>query len=64
MTRKAALKLSYAPDDYLATWHLPSAKGGTFTAHGALTVEAGKPPKGTAHGDFDDSATSQPATTQ
>lgn len=64
MTRKAAPKLSFAPDDYLATWHLPSAKGGTFTAHGALTVEAGKPPKGTAHGDFDDSATSQPATTQ
>lgn len=45
MTRKAAPKLSFAPDDYLATWHLPSAKGGTFTAHGALTVEAGKPPK-------------------
>ena len=54
MTRKAALKLSFAPDDYLATWQLPSAVGGTFEAHGALTVEAGKPPKGTAHGDFDD----------
>jgi hypothetical protein len=51
--RKAALKLSFAPDDYLATWQLPSVKGGTFEAHGALTVEAGKPPKGTAHGDFD-----------
>ncbi|TCI97399.1 hypothetical protein [Aeromicrobium sp. IC_218] len=54
MTRKSALKLSFAPDDYLATWQLPTAKGGTFAAHGALTVEAGKPPKGTAHGDFDD----------
>lgn len=54
MTRTAALKLSFAPDDYLATWQLPTAAGGTFEAHGALTVEAGKPPKGTAHGDFDD----------
>lgn len=54
MTRKAALKLSFTPDDYLATWNLPSATGGTFTAHGALTVEAGKSPKGTAHGDLDD----------
>jgi hypothetical protein len=52
MTGKAALKLSFAPDDYLATWQLPSPKGGTFAAHGALTVEAGKPPKATAHGDF------------
>ncbi|MFD1826781.1 MULTISPECIES: hypothetical protein [Mumia] len=54
MTRKAALKLSFAPDDYLATWQLPTAAGGTFEAYGALTVEAGKPPKGTTHGDFDD----------
>jgi hypothetical protein len=53
MTRKAALKLSFTPDDYLATWQLPSPKGGTFESHGALTVEAGKPPKATAHGDFD-----------
>jgi hypothetical protein len=53
MTRKAALKLSFAPDDYLATWQLPSAAGGTLTAHGALTVEAGRSPKGTAHGNFD-----------
>lgn len=52
MTRKAALKLSFAPDDYLATWQLPSPKGGTLAAHGALTVEAGKPPKAMAHGDF------------
>lgn len=54
MTRRAALKLSFAPDDYLATWQLPTAKGGTFEAHGALTVEAGKAPRGTAHGNFDD----------
>lgn len=53
MTRKAALKLSFAPDDYLVTWQLVSPTGGKFEAHGALTVEAGKPPKGTAHGDFD-----------
>lgn len=53
MTRKTALKLSFTPDDYLATWQLPSPKGGTFESHGALTVEAGKPPKATAHGDFD-----------
>jgi hypothetical protein len=53
MTRKAALKLSFAPDDYLATWQLPSPNGGTFAAHGALTVAASKPPKATAHGDFD-----------
>ena len=53
MTRKAALKLSFAPDDYLATWTLPSAQGAMFEAHGVLTVEAGKPPTGTAHGDFD-----------
>ena len=52
MTRKTALKLSFAPDDHLATWQLPSPKGGTFDAHGALTVEAGKPPAATAHGDF------------
>lgn len=52
MTRKTALKLSFSPDDYLATWQLPSPKGGTFECHGALTVEAGKPPKATAHGDF------------
>jgi hypothetical protein len=54
MTRKVALKLSFAPDDYLATWQLPSPRGGRFLAHGALTVEAGKPPKATAHGDFVD----------
>jgi hypothetical protein len=53
MTRKAALKLSFTPDDYLVTWQLPSPTGGTFDAHGALTVEAGQPPKGTAHGSFD-----------
>lgn len=50
MTRKAALKLSFAPDDYLATWTLPSANGGTMEAHGSLTVEANKPPNGSAHG--------------
>lgn len=53
MTGKAALKVSFTPDDYLATWQLPSPTGGTFEAHGALTVEAGKAPKGTAHGSFD-----------
>lgn len=53
MTRKAALKLSFTPDDYLATWRLPARDGGTVDAHGSLTVEAGKPPKGTAHGDLD-----------
>lgn len=52
MSRRTALKLSFTPDDYLATWQLPSPKGGTFECHGALTVEAGKPPKATAHGDF------------
>lgn len=54
MTRQPALKLSFAPDDYLVTWTLPAASGeGSFEAHGALTVEAGKPPKGSAHGDID-----------
>lgn len=53
MTRTAALKLSFSPDDYLVTWALPSPNGGVFEAHGALTVEAGKQPKGSAHGDFD-----------
>jgi hypothetical protein len=53
MTRKAALKLSFTPDDYLVTWQLPSPTGRTLDAHGALTLEAGKPPKGTAHGSFD-----------
>ena len=54
MTRKSALKLSFVPDDYLVTWTLPAASGeGSFEAHGALTVEAGKPPKGSAHGDID-----------
>lgn len=52
MTRKAALRLSFAPDDYLATWQLPSPNGGAFTAQGALTVEAGKSPKATAYGNF------------
>lgn len=52
MTRKTALKLSFTPDDYLATWQLPSPTGGTFEAHGALTVEAGSSPQGTAHGNF------------
>lgn len=54
MTRKAALKLSFAPGDYLATWRLPSRKGGTIDARGELTVAGGKPPMATAHGDFDD----------
>lgn len=53
MTRKAALKLSFTPDDYLVTWQLPLPDGGTADAHGALTVEAGKPPQGTAHGSFE-----------
>lgn len=53
MTRQGALKLSFTPDDYLVTWQLPSPTGGTVDAHGALTVEAGKPPKGSAHGSFD-----------
>ena len=53
MTRTAALKLSFSTDDYLVTWALPSPNGGVFEAHGALTVEAGKQPKGSAHGDFD-----------
>ncbi len=53
MTRKAALKLSFSPDDYLVTWQLPSPEGGRFDAHGALTVEAGKSPTGIAHGDFE-----------
>lgn len=49
-----ALKLRFTPDEYLVTWQLPSVEGeGTLAAHGALTVEAGKPPKGIAHGDLD-----------
>lgn len=54
MTRKAALKLSFIPDNYLVTWQLPSPTSGIFGAHGALTVEAGRSPEGTAHGNFDD----------
>jgi ApeA N-terminal domain 1 len=53
VSRKTALKLTFAPDDYLVTWQLPSTKGGTFAVHGALTVEAGKSPTGTAHGELD-----------
>lgn len=53
MTRKPALDMSFTPDDYLVTWQLPTPAGGTVDAHGALTVEAGKPPKGSAHGSFD-----------
>jgi hypothetical protein len=53
MSRKSALKLSFPPDDYLAIWSLPSADGTSFEANGSLTVEAGKPPKGSAHGDID-----------
>lgn len=52
MTRLAALKLMFTPDDYLVTWQLPSP-GGTVDVPGALTVEAGKAPHGTAHGNFD-----------
>lgn len=51
---EAALALSFAPDDYLATWKLPSARGGTFEAFGALTVTADEPPRGEIHGDFGD----------
>jgi hypothetical protein len=48
-----ALKLRFAPDEYLVTWQLPSVGGEeTMAAHGALTVEAGRPPKGIAHGDL------------
>jgi hypothetical protein len=54
VTGKTALKLSFAPDHYLVTWQLPSPKGGTFDAHGVLTVEGGKPPQGIAYGDFND----------
>lgn len=51
---KTALKLRFAPDEYLVTWQLPSVGGDeTLAAHGALKVEAGKPPKGIAHGDLD-----------
>lgn len=53
MTRKAALKLSFAPDDYLATWSLPSVNGEAIEAHGSLTVESGKSPKGSAHGNLE-----------
>lgn len=42
MSRKAALKLSFAPDDYLATWQLPSPKGGTFEAHPYLDEQLEK----------------------
>ncbi|MEU8632488.1 hypothetical protein AB0C38_09995 [Amycolatopsis sp. NPDC048633] len=52
MSQKTALSLKFAPDDYLVTWRLPSTKGGTFAAHGALTVAAGQPPMGVAHGEF------------
>ncbi|MFC9250059.1 ApeA N-terminal domain 1-containing protein [Amycolatopsis thailandensis] len=54
MSRKTALQLRFALGDYLVTWQLPSMKGGTFPASGALTLEAGKPPEGTAHGELDD----------
>ncbi|WP_439660594.1 hypothetical protein ACSHWB_03215 [Lentzea sp. HUAS TT2] len=54
MSRKTALRLKFEPDDYLVVWQLPSTKGGTFAAHGALTVEAGKSPTGMAHGEFGD----------
>lgn len=51
---QTALNLKLAPDEYLVTWQLPPVEGGeTLAAHGALTVEAGKPPRGIAHGDLD-----------
>lgn len=55
MSRKTALTLTFAPGDYLVTWQLPSATGGTIEAHGLLTVEADRSPRGTAHGDLTDS---------
>lgn len=49
-----ALKLRFTPEEYLVTWQLPAVGGDkTLAVHGALTVEAAKPPKGIAHGDLD-----------
>lgn len=53
MTWKASPKFSSTPTDYLAAWQLPLPNGGTFDAHDALTVEAGMPPTGSAHGNFE-----------
>lgn len=52
MSRKTALKLPFAPDDYLVTWQLPTDSEERLAVHGALTVSADMPPKGTAHGEF------------
>lgn len=49
-----ALKLRFTPEEYLVTWQLPAVGGDkTLAVHGALIVEAAKPPKGIAHGDLD-----------
>ncbi len=47
-----ALKLAFAPDEYLVTWHLPTGGDSTFSSHGVIAVAGDEQPTGTAHGDF------------
>ena len=46
-----ALKLIYAPDEYLCTWSVPDGKGGWRSLAGSVDARADRPPRGQVYGD-------------
>lgn len=51
-TEKTALKLAFAPDDYLCTWHVPVGDGKFADIQGLLTVQPSRPPTGQIYGEL------------
>lgn len=52
MPSETALKLQLEPGEYQCTWSLPKADGSFKDFPGVLSLESGKPPEGSAHGDL------------